>query len=54
MQQARVMHFGLDNRKRLKGLEIHWPNGQVVSRSNIKPGRYHIKQGAKSDLMSQR
>lgn len=42
LQEDRIIHFGLDNRRSLDKVTVHWPSGKVQTLTNVKAGYHHI------------
>ncbi len=52
MQKPATLHFGLSSAKKIKKIEVYWPNGKVQTYKKLKKNiHYLLKEGKKSGQM---
>jgi hypothetical protein len=51
-QSEKIVIFGLGEIEKAEELIINWPSGTIQVLKDLKPGRYHIKEGSKPSIAS--
>jgi len=42
MQKPTTLHFGLGTTKKIKKVEVHWPNGNIQQYKKLKPNQFYL------------